>query len=741
MTNKKSSEDPAQAVQELLEKKGRIKAHELPGWSPRAASAGTGPAVEILRRMLQAKQLHCFISGGYPEYRKDPPRDRLQGTVAAVQEDRILIRTGDDTHWLERPHCLGYFVEDDQLLYTESGGCLTSAEVTVPSQRRIVCRISRDRSGRSVLIPENVRRYRSLVILPDHEVEEMDAKLAAVEVTARIPALPDTSTVYFRGSVTEIFSSSREVDNQIRIAMADHGIPHDWPGEVLRQTERIPDQVTEADKAGRRDLTGLPLITIDGEDARDFDDAVYCEPLTRESGGWRLVVAIADVSYYVRPDTPLDAEAFKRGNSVYFPSLVVPMLPEKLSNGLCSLNPNVDRLCMVSDMIIDRSGRLESSELYPAVMRSHCRLTYTKVHAMLEGDAALAAEYAEIYPHVVNLNQMYLAMAGARRRRGVIEFESDEMKFAFDEEQRVEDMYTDPRYEAHKIIEECMIAANVAAADFIVSHKYKTLFRIHPEPDPEKVDAFRSALAVVGLSLGGGAKPRPADYAAFLDAIAQRPDAAVWEVMMLRSLAKAVYSPENCGHYALALKNYAHFTSPIRRYPDLMLHREIKYFLAQDAGEVSSGGRTPLGGQHCERARLVISGQHCSETERRADDATHQVEAWLKCDFMRDKIGQTFAGTVTNVVPFGLFVRLDRWSVDGLVYVANLGADYFTLSQDGMALVGSYTGLMYRMGDHLDVIISSIDEGEKRINFTLAKSSEGQTYKKKKKKSQKNGRG
>jgi ribonuclease R len=665
------------------------------------------------------------------------PSKFLSGKIVSVRDGLYMIDASDgSSRKVYSSRYFGGFIEGDEIRFCISDSdALIYAKLIKPSERRIVCRVGMNSAGERILYPENEKKYGDIVIIPEHELDNMDSKLVSVAISERVLNKKAGTPFIHKGSVIDVFDSEEHLDAQIKIAMVENGIPYEWPDAVLSQVEAIPDEVLPKDMHDRMDLTGLPLFTIDGEDARDFDDAVFCEPLKREEGGWKLYVAIADVSYYVRNNTPLDHEAFKRGNSVYFPNYVVPMLPEKLSNGLCSLNPRVNRLCMTCEMIISKNGVLESSRFYPAVMFSHARLTYNKVHGMLEGDEALVREYADIYPHIVNLYEMYKAMDGYRKKRGVIEFETQEMKFFFDENLHIEDMMVDPRHESHKIIEECMIAANVAAATFITEHRYKTLYRIHPNPVKAKVDEFRNIISRYGLSLSGDDVPAPADYAKFLNSVSERPDAEIFETLMLRSLAKAVYSPENCGHYALALSNYAHFTSPIRRYPDLMLHREIKYFLALDAHmEISDGVKTSLGGFHYDLRQLPQSGIHCSETERKADEASHQVENWLKCEFMKDKIGMTFPGVVTNVASFGIFVRLEQWTIDGLVYVGNIGADYYTVT-DPITIVGECSGVSYTVGDRVNVIVDSIDPDSNRINFLLAADSSNLTYKKKKSRS------
>ena len=692
-----------------------------------------------IARLCQGGELYYCPAGSLPRC--------MEGVVESKNAKGISVNCGGETGFYSVSPLLGFFMEGDRISFCASGsgndapgGEMIYAALLEPTERKIVCRVTRKKDGQIVLHPDNQKKYGDLVIYPVHELpSDMDSNLVAVSLVQRpLPpadlSLPVRGGVSYTlyGSVAEVFDSKDSMDVQIRRAIAEYSIPHEWPEAVKGQLKRISDEVQPAEKLGRRDLTALPLVTLDGDDARDFDDAVYAKPLDRPEGGWRLYVAIADVSYYVRRDSPLDQEAFRRGNSVYFPNYVVPMLPEKLSNGLCSLNPNVDRLCMTCEMVIDRGGRLESYEIYPAVMHSHARLTYSKVHRMLEGDAALAAEYESVYPDIVALYEMYKAMDSARKSRSVIEFGSEEMKFFFDENHKIEDMRFDERYESHKIIEECMIAANVATASFIVRHKYKTLFRIHPSPSEDKVTAFRNQISFYNLVLPGDSVPSQADYGRFLRSIEGRPDAEMLRIMMLRSLAKAVYSPENCGHYALALKNYAHFTSPIRRYPDLMLHRELKYLLAQEGRSGETCG-DDLGGWHYDLAFLPGAGVHCSETERRAEDATNQVDAWLKCQFLMDRIGMTFPGYVTNVAPHGVFVRLEQWPIDGLVYVGNLGSDYFEVTSTGNAIVGANTGVMYRLGDRIDVVIDSIDTTSNRINFLLAENSRNLTYKKNRK--------
>ncbi len=674
------------------------------------------------------------------------PSTLSKGLVKALQGDQLLIDNGETSFWAQYPLSSGIFVEGDEISYSvlptneETGKplvYLNYIKVINPVAIRVVCKVSKRRDATTVFVPMNSKKYRYVYIIPENEIELQDTHLVVVELHERILPKLNSRYRYAKGSLVEKLDGASPVEQHVKMAIIDAGIPYEWSEKVLQEAGNVSKKISKKDLLNRVDLRELPLVTIDGDDSKDFDDAVYCEPLPEYKDGWKLYVAIADVSYYVRQGLAMDQEAYKRGNSVYFPNHVVPMLPERLSNGICSLNPNEDRLCLTCEMIISREGRLVSYKFYPAVMHSHARLTYNIVHAMLWGDTKFAVDYGDIYPVVHDLYEMYQAMDHYRKERGVVEFESEETKFFFDENGKVEDLGTEYRFESHKIIEECMIAANVAAASYIIEHKYKTLFRVHPKPSEEKVRNFRNTLSWYGLTLGGEEIPSAADYAQFLESISERPDSSVLQVMMLRSLAKAVYSPDNCGHFALVLKNYAHFTSPIRRYPDLMLHREIKYFLELDRkGETSDANTTSNGGYHYPLPLLVPAGEHCSETERKADEVTFAVDNWLKCEFMKDKINQSFDGIVTNVASFGIFVRLDEWAIDGLVYVANLGEDYFEVAPNGNAIIGVNSGISYRLGDKVKVTVTSVDENESRINFILAPESRNQTYKKKKKQQQ-----
>ncbi|WP_107850825.1 ribonuclease R [Oceanimonas marisflavi] len=563
-------------------------------------------------------------------------------------------------------------------------------------------------NGVSYVVPDDSRIAQDILI---PQGETMGARMGQV-VVITITQRP-TKRMTGIGKVIEVLGETMDPGMEIEIALRTHDIPHDWPEAVKQQIANLTEEVPEEAKAGRKDLRDLPLVTIDGEDARDFDDAVHCQP--KRSGGWRLWVAIADVSYYVRPNSPLDAEAYQRGNSVYFPEQVIPMLPEVLSNGLCSLNPQVDRLCMVAEMTISATGKLSGFKFYEAVMNSHARLTYTKVAAMLEGDETLRERYAPLVPHLEELNRMYLAMKEARHQRGAVEFETEETRFVFNPQRKIERIVPVVRNDAHKIIEECMIMANVAAARFIEKQEAHALFRVHDKPGEEKLTGFRSFLGELGLELKGGLEPEPADYALLAEQIKDRPDAELIQTMLLRSMKQAMYQAENNGHFGLALKSYAHFTSPIRRYPDLVLHRSIKAQLAKMHG----GERSKTGGVPYQYDEVAPMGEHCSMTERRADDATRDVADWLKCEYMLDHVGNEFGGTIANVTGFGFFVRLDEFHIDGLVHISSLQNDYYQFDPARQQLIGENFRRRYRLGDKIKVKVMAVNLDERKIDFEL----------------------
>ncbi len=481
------------------------------------------------------------------------------------------------------------------------------------------------------------------------------------------------------------------------------------------------DEPSETDKLGRFDLRDKPFITIDGEDARDFDDAVYCE---RNGSGFRLWVAIADVSHYVRPGSALDEEAENRGNSVYFPERVVPMFPEVLSNGLCSLKPRVDRLAMVCEMEIDKGGVVTTSHFYEAVIHSHARLTYTQVGQIIEEGWHSDVE-AERYDDITRLHELYACLRAARARRGAIDFETVETRIVFNDSRKIEAIVPVHRNDAHKLIEECMLAANVATAEFLETTGLSALFRVHEGPSVERLSNLRAFLGELSLDLPGGDQPTPEDYQMVLAQLADRDDATIIQTMMLRSLSQAVYQPENKGHFGLHYGAYAHFTSPIRRYPDLLVHRAIRHMIRSDMPPpqvMRMADVKPIPRERIypyQGADMAALGEHCSVTERRADDATREVEAWLKCEFLRDKLGETFDGLITAVTGFGLFVELRDLYIEGLVHISALPGDYYHFEQAKQRLVGERTRQVFQLGGSVRVVVARVDLDERKIDLEL----------------------
>lgn len=544
------------------------------------------------------------------------------------------------------------------------------------------------------------------------------------------------------GRIVEVLGELDDPGMEIEIAVRKFGVPHVFSAAALKQANKLPNEVVDADLSNRVDLRDVPLVTIDGEDARDFDDAVYCEPVKiGRTRGFRLLVAIADVSHYVKPNDSLDGDAIERSTSVYFPRRVIPMLPEKLSNGLCSLNPAVDRLCLVCDMVVTAKGEVTAYQFYPAVMHSAARLTYNQVAEVLaDPKGEEAARRPAIVPHLLNLNAVFHALLGARQERGAIDFETTETYIVCNAMGKIEKIIPRTRNDAHRLIEECMLAANVCAADLLIRHKHPGTFRIHAVPTEEKLNQLRTFLKQAGLNLGGGTKPAASDYAALMREIKERPDAALLQTMLLRSMQQAVYSPDNVGHFGLAYEAYAHFTSPIRRYPDLLTHRAIKAILQGKRYEpkgidvsklnttVSNAARKQAAKDKAEgRAKdekdLTIwdaLGVHCSANERRADEASRDVEAWLKCFYMQDKLGEAFTGTVAGVTTFGIFVQLDELYVEGLVHVTELGQDYFQYDEARHQLRGERTGKTFGLTDRVVVQVAKVDLESRKIDLVLA---------------------
>ena len=574
------------------------------------------------------------------------------------------------------------------------------AEILSRANETLVGRIVAE-AGVIALVPDHKRINQEVLIPPQDVGGAEHGQIAVVDIVEQ-----PTRRRQPIGRVREVLGERLQPGMETDIAINSYGIPAEWPEAVSAEVGGLSDTVAEEDKKGRKDLRRLPLVTIDGADSKDFDDAVFCEPC--RDGTWRLVVAIADVAHYVRPETALDAEAERRGTSVYFPNRVVPMLPEKLSNELCSLNPGVDRLCLACDMRIDQQGEIVRSRFQRAVMRSHARLTYDTVAGiLLTGDAALRAEHDRLVPHLENLHRLFRVLLQARRKRGALEFESVETQIHFNDEGRIAAIEPTQRNDAHMIIEECMIAANVATARYLQHHRLPALYRVHDGPQTDKLEDLRTFLAERGLALGGGDNPEARHFAEVMRAAAERPDRHLIQTVMLRSLSQAVYQPDCSGHFGLALDEYAHFTSPIRRYPDLLVHRAIHHRLA--------GGRAKQ--YRYDHDDMVHFGEHCSMTERRADEATRDVEQVLKCQFMESRVGEEFDGIITAVTSFGVFVELQATFTEGLVHVTSLARDYYRFDPVGHCLVGDRSGRIYRVGDGLRVRVVRVDVDERKIDF------------------------
>jgi ribonuclease R len=580
----------------------------------------------------------------------------------------------------------------------------TVVEVLERGKSSVVGRYER-RHGIGYVL-ESGRSPHQFMVADHHRGGARDGEMVKLEITE----YPGTHTEA-QGRIVAVLGAAGDPGMATAIAIEQFGLPNEFPDRVRDAADKWGGRVRPADKAGRKDLRELPLVTIDGADARDFDDAVYAEPA---GDGWRLIVAIADVSHYVRRDDLVDREGRKRGTSVYFPDRVVPMLPESLSNGLCSLNPKVDRLCMVCDMRVGPQGKVERSRFYRGVMRSAARLTYNQVDEFQRtGNGSVAVRRLE--GHIANLYSVFRALSSARRRRGALDLDVPEVKIELDEAGQVERIQPRPRNDAHRLIEVCMIAANVEAAKFLRRHRLATLYRVHDGPGEQKFEELRTMLQELGIAVPDAARKEPRHLNKALRQIAARPDADQLTVAVLRSLSQAVYQPTNIGHFGLALGCYAHFTSPIRRYPDLLVHRGIGHIL-----DKRKPGEFPY-----DQAAMEQAGQRCSEQERRADDAARQVEAHLKAAYLEQHIGDVLPGTVTGVTHFGLFVTLDGLYVDGLVHVTALGNDYFNVTDGGLRLTGEKSGRSYGLGDAVQVRVARVDNEEAKVDLVLANQDRG----------------
>ncbi|CAM5204907.1 Ribonuclease R OS=Castellaniella defragrans OX=75697 GN=rnr PE=3 SV=1 [Castellaniella defragrans] len=584
--------------------------------------------------------------------------------------------------------------------------------------------------GAFVVAPEDQRIKHDILIAPQDTAGAEPGQVVTVQIL-RQPA----SHLQPLGRITEVLG---EIDNpgmEIEIAVRKFDVPVEFSEATQRQVQKIPDHVLEGEYAGRVDLRDVPFITIDGEDARDFDDAVFCMPADlgtakRARRGWRLLVAIADVSHYVRPDSALDADAIERGTSVYFPRRVIPMLPEALSNGICSLNPDVDRLVMVCDMMIPatgaKAGTVSAYQFYEAVIHSHARTTYTDIWSALQQPNGPAAQnLGELYSHVQDAHELFQVLAMARRKRGAIDFDTVETRIVCNPLGKIERIEPTTRNDAHRLIEECMLAANTSAADYIVRSKRQALFRVHDGPTPEKLQTLRDYLRHLGLTLEGGDNPHTSDYAKLIEASRARPDFAAIQTLCLRSMQQAIYSPEQTGHFGLAYEHYAHFTSPIRRYPDLLVHRVIRGILHKQAYRPpvlpGPSADANLPARVREQDAWEALGAWLSARERRADEASRDVEAWLKCWFVREHVGEVFSGHISSVTSFGVFVTLDTLYVEGLVHISELGDDYFQFNEALNELRGERTGIRHQLGEALQVQVSRVDLEARRIDFRLVR--------------------
>ncbi|NOZ52093.1 MAG: ribonuclease R [Gammaproteobacteria bacterium] len=588
-------------------------------------------------------------------------------------------------------------------------------EILQRNTERVVGRFSQgfsqslpQKKGIGFVAPDNKRVTHDILVPEEYQANAVEGQIVVVQLLEQPSRRRQPM-----GQIVEILGEHMAPGMEIDVAIRAHELPYEWPHEVTEAITAFSTEIDFNDAQQREDIRDLPLVTIDGADARDFDDAVYCESHVK---GWRLIVAIADVSHYVKPESALDHAAVERGNSVYFPGRVIPMLPEVLSNGLCSINPEVDRLCMVCDMIVSGAGTIKSYRFYDAVMRSHARLIYDDVAKILDGDKALRHEYRELVPHLDNLKKLYGAFSRQRKTRGTIEFETTDTVIEFGPDKKIQSIVPLLRNDAHKLIEECMISANICAAKYLSKHKTPSLYRVHERPDSDKLTDLREFLSSLGLKLAGGDHPEAKHYAELLAQVSDRPDAHLIQTVMLRSLKQAVYTPENAGHFGLALAQYAHFTSPIRRYPDLLVHRAIRYVFSNEG---ASKNPKPFYYDANEMQKL---GEQCSLTERRADEATRDVTAWLKCEYMMDKVGECFDGIISGVTSFGLFVELQHIYVEGLVHVTALSNDYYHFDPVKHCLVGERTQQTFRLADKINVKVVRVDLDEKRMDFELVSS-------------------
>ena len=667
--------------------------------------------LEALRRRLRAmerdgqllfnrEQRYCLVNN----------KDLIVGRILGHHDGFGFIRPddGSDDLFLS-PREMNSLLHNDRAMVRIVGidkkGRREAAvvEVLERNTHQIVGRLYKE-DGFTYVVPDNKNISQSVLLQKDGVGKAKQGQIVIAEIVEQPTKLRQPI-----GRIIEVLGDHLAPGMEIEMAIRSHDLPHRWPDDLQKEIKHLSPEVPESAKVNRVDLRDIPLVTIDGEDARDFDDAVYCKKTPK---GWKLLVAIADVAHYVQINSALDNEAKNRSTSVYFPEQVIPMLPEILSNGLCSLNPHVDRLCMVCEMLIDREGNVVRSRFMEAVMNSHARLTYTEVAKMLvEGDAELQKKHQKLMPHLQELYALYQVLRISREQRGAMDFDTQETRIIFGSERKISKIVPVVRNDAHKLIEECMITANGAAARFLNARKMPKLLRIHDGPTADKLLNLKTFLGEMGLKLGGGATPAPLDYMHLVNTIKGRPDAHLIQTVLLRSLSQAIYSPDLKGHFGLALDAYAHFTSPIRRYPDLLVHRAIRHCLQGKKADSFHYGVPDM----------VILGEHCSANERRADDATRDVVSWLKCEYMMDKIGEEFTGIISAVTSFGFFVELAEIYVEGLVHISNLGQDYFHFDPTSHRLLGERTNTVFRLGDSVKIKVVRVDLDDKKIDFELVR--------------------
>ena len=665
--------------------------------------------LEALRRRLRAmerdgqllfnrSQQYCLVNN----------KDLIVGRIIGHPDGFGFVRPddGSDDLYLS-PREMNPLLHNDRAMVRIAGidkkGRREGAvvEILERNTHQIVGRLYKE-DGFIYVVPDNKNIAQTLLVQNGGAGDAKQGQIVIAQITDQPTKLRQPI-----GKIIEVLGDHLAPGMEIEMAIRSHELPYLWPEALLEEIKSLSAEVPESAKENRVDLRDTALVTIDGEDARDFDDAVFCKKTPK---GWKLLVAIADVSHYVQVNSELDKEAKNRSTSVYFPEQVIPMLPEILSNGLCSLNPHVDRLCMVCELFIDEQGKVLRTRFFDAVMRSHARMTYNEVAKILvDGDEPLAEKYSHVMPHLRELYALYKVMRISREERGAMDFDTQETRILFGKDRKIEKIIPVIRNDAHKLIEEFMITANSAAARYLNAKKIPKLLRIHEGPTADKLLNLKTFLGELGLKFGGGVHPTPLDYMHLVDAVKDRPDAHLIQTVLLRSMSQAVYSPDMKGHFGLALDAYAHFTSPIRRYPDLLVHRAIRHCLLDKKIETFVYG-VP---------EMIMLGEHCSANERRADDATRDVVSWLKCEYMMDKIGEEFSGIISAVTSFGFFVELADIFVEGLVHISNLGQDYFHFDPTSHQLKGERTGMNFRLGDSVKIKVARVDLDEKKMDFEL----------------------